>query len=279
MIVTYDIEKINALLEDFFKSTDININLLRADFSYVGGRAHKENNQYCRYVQKKPAGNTACHHSDKALLNKCKETKKTQFHVCHAGLVDAASPILYGDVIIGYVIFGEMKIDDNFSNYEKYLSGLGLDSILMKNFYTDIPVFDLEKIKGIANIASMLGKHILLEKMLIPDFDEIINKTTDYIDNNLTGDLSIINISKSINVSKSVLYKRFHKCFGTTISEYINSRRIEKSIDLLQSSDLSIEEISQRVGFSSASYYSKIFKKIKGTAPLKYRKNYEMLAK
>ena len=43
-------------------------------------------------------------------------------------------------------------------------------------------------------------------------------------------------------------------------------------MELLAKTNLSIEEISQRVGFSSASYYSKMFKKQIGVAPLKYRK-------
>ena len=46
----------------------------------------------------------------------------------------------------------------------------------------------------------------------------------------------------------------------------------EKSIEYLTKTDLSMDEISLKVGFSSASYYSKIFKKLKGISPLKYKK-------
>ena len=86
-------------------------------------------------------------------------------------------------------------------------------------------------------------------------------------------EISVISISKSINVSKSVLYKNFHTHFNCTVSEYINTKRIEKSLELIAKTDMSIEEISQNVGFSTASYFSKIFKKQMGTSPLKYKKN------
>lgn len=59
--------------------------------------------------------------------------------------------------------------------------------------------------------------------------------------------------------------------FGCTVSEYVKTKKIEKSIDLLLNDDLSIEEISEKLGFSSASYYSKTFKKIKGISPGKFR--------
>ncbi len=272
MVISYDIEKINSALEDFYKATDININLLKADFSFVGGRAHRENNRYCESIQNIPAGKNECLCSDFRLLKKCQHTKTPQMHICPAGLIDAAAPILYNDVIIAYIIFGEMKASTPFSAFKKYISGLGLDTEEMENCYNDISVFNSEKIQAVSNIAGMLAKHLLLENMLKPDFDENMHKAVAFINENLCGDLSIRNISKNINVSKSVLYKRFHACFNCTVSEYINTRRVEKSIELLLRTDLSIEEISQKVGFSSASYYSKIFKKEKGLSPLSYKK-------
>lgn len=273
MIINYDLEKISKTLEDFYKATDINMNLLKADFSFVSGRAHRERNFYCEFIQNTPSGKKACTHSDIILLEKCKETKRAQMHICHAGLIDAAAPIIYNDAIIGYVIFGEMKLNTDFTSLEKYISDLGLDFGEMEKYYEEIPLFDSEKIQSVFNIAIMLAKHILLENMLKPDFDECIQRAEDFINENLSENLSIRTISENINVSKSVLYKKFHDSFGCTVSEYINIKRVEKSLELLKTTDLSIEEVSQKVGFSSAPYYGKVFKRIKGTTPLKYKKN------
>ena len=271
MIVNYDITKINAALHDFYNATGINMDLLKADFSYVSSH-HRGNECYCQSVKNTEAGKKACSLSDADLLVRCKQSKQPQMHICHAGLVDVAVPILYEDIIIGYIIFGQMKADTDFSAFEYYLKDLGLNADEMKTFYDEIPFFESDRIQSVSNIASMLVKHILLENMLKPAFDENIQKAVTYINENLEKDLSIRNISKSINVSKSVLYKRFQACFHCTVSEYINMRRIEKSIELLTKTELSIEEISQRVGFSSTSYYTKTFKELKGLPPLKYKK-------
>lgn len=271
MVVNYDISKINAALQDFYNATGINMDLLKADFSYVSFN-HRGNECYCQSIQNTETGKKACALSDACLLKKSQESKKPQMHVCHAGLVDVAVPILYEDVIIGYIIFGQMKSDTDFSAFETYVENLGLDAAEMREYYAQISFFDSGKIQSVSNIASMLVKHILLENMLKPAFDETMQKAVAYINENLANDLSIHNISKSINVSKSVLYKKFHTCFHCTVSEYINTRRVEKSIELLSKTDLSMEEISGKVGFSSTSYYTKIFKKQKGLAPLKYKK-------
>ena len=175
-------------------------------------------------------------------------------------------------MIIGYILFGQLKADTDFTSFEKYIVDLGLDIEEMKNYYNGISFFDSGKIQSVSNIASMLVKHILLENMLKPAFDENIQKAVSFIHENLENDLSIHTISQSIHVSKSVLYKKFHACFHCTVSEYINSKRVEKSIEWLTKTDLSIEEIAQKVGFSSTSYFTKTFKRLKGITPLKYKK-------
>ena len=271
MTVDYDIKKIDKALLDFYNAVGIRIELLKDDFSPVSSNQH-ELCDYCLAVQSCSRGKEICIWSDTILLEKCKATKKTQVHICHAGLVDIATPVLYDDIIIGYIIFGQIKTDTDFSDLKDYVEGLGLDTKKMEDCYTSLLEFKPNKIESITNIASMLVKNILLENMLKPALNDSVRAAVDFIDKNLERELSIKEISTSINVSKSVLYKQFHDKFNCTVSEYIKRRRIEKSIKLLKKDGLSIEEISQSVGFSSASYFSKIFKAYIGKSPLQYKK-------
>lgn len=273
MIVNYDIPQINAVLQDFYNATGINMELLKADFTPVNGN-RREECAYCRRVQGTKEGKNACLRSDAALLQRCAQSRKTEMHICHAGLVDAAAPILFNDAVIGYLIFGRMKAEPDFAGVASCLSSLGLESAEMEPRYAELPFYDSGKLQSVSNIAGMVVKHILLENLLKPDFDAGMQKAVTFINENLGKELSVPAISKGANVSKSVLYKRFHACFGCTLSEYVNIRRVEYSLDLLKNTDLSLDEVSRRAGFSSASYYSKIFKKLQGIAPLKYRKNY-----
>lgn len=272
MIIHYDVDKINALLEDFYKATGVNIVLLKPDFSYVAGREHRENNTYCHLIQTSNTGAKSCKYSDELLLRECRDSKKMQMCKCPGGLWVVAKPLLYHDAIVGYIVFGEMKDDSGFSGQRDYIESLGLDVSLMEQHYAEITPFEAEKIKSIARVAGMLAKYIIMENMLKLDYDKNLDKAVTFINENLTEDLSIEMITQHIHVSKSVLYKKFRGNFDCTISEYINARRIEKAADLLLKSDLSIEEISKKTGFTSASYFSKTFKKMKGVSPLQYKK-------
>lgn len=271
MKMVFDIEKVKALLKDFNIATGIRIDLMDADFSPISYNEY-ENNNYCNLIQSTSTGKKACLDSDIFMLKKCKESKCTQKRICHAGLVDLAVPIIYEEEILGYLIFGQMRDASGSKNIENYIQNIGLDTEIALNFYNSLPLFDSVKIESVSNIAVLLVKYILLEDMLKPSFDDNIQRAVNYINKNLDKELSVKSISKNANVSKSVLYKNFHKHFNSTVSEYINSKRIDKSLELLVKTDYTIEEISQKVGFLSVSYYSRTFKKQIGISPLKYRK-------
>lgn len=271
MTVEFDTKKIQGALQDFYNATGIDVELIKEDFT--SATQNKPSRcQYCAAVHSTPDGRRACQASDRALLKKCAATGQTQSCICHAGLVDVALPILYEQQIIGYLIFGRMKTNLDFSFLEEYIAGLGLDVEKAKEAYGEIPFYDADRIQSVSNIATLLCKYILLENMLRPKDTESLERATAYIRENLHKPLSVQNISRGAGVSKSVLYKAFHQRYNCTVSDYIKTKRVECSLSLLTETQLSMEEISQRIGFSSASYYSKVFKAQKGISPLKYRK-------
>ena len=271
MSVYFDVKKINSALLDFNTATGVRIDLLGADFTPIS-YSEDESNDYCNLIQSTKDGKKACAYSDECLLASCKASGVTQHRLCNAGLVDTAVPIIYRDEIIGYLLFGQMRSGVEFPAVRNYIERLGIDVDVAQKEFDSIPPNDENKINSISNIATMLVKYIILENMLSPDLNENIQRAVSYINDNLDTELSVASVCKSANISKSVLYKKFREKFNCTLSEYVNRQRINESIKLLHTTSLSIDEISQRVGFTSASYYSKIFKKQTGVSPLKYKK-------
>ena len=165
-----------------------------------------------------------------------------------------------------------MKENDDFSSVAGHLTNIPVDMELMEHLYEDLPFFDTERINSIANIATMLSKHILLENILKPNNNVVLWQATEYIEKHLGEELSIEQITKQLNVCRSVIYKNFKAKFNCTPGEYIKNKRIEKAKEYLLDSALSVEEISQKVGFSSGAYFSSVFTALVGTSPLNVRK-------
>ena len=272
MEIIYNLEKIEEMLEDFYQATGIYMDFLKKDFSYAGNRSRWEKTRYCKKIQSVPSGKEMCLYSDRCLLQQCKQSKKSVIHVCHAGLMDVMLPVLYEEEMIGYLIFGQLKTKEYDAGIRAYCRKIGLDEEEMKQMYAEIPRVEETKIQSVSNLAQMLAKHILLEHLLQPKLDEKLQDVIGYIEQHLAEDLSVSAISAHCNISKSVLYEKFHEILNCTVKGYINRRRVERSEEYLFTTNLSMEEIAQKVGFPDASCYSKMFKKIKGQSPLKYKK-------
>jgi AraC-like DNA-binding protein len=93
----------------------------------------------------------------------------------------------------------------------------------------------------------------------------------DQIDTNLT--LSLKEISKTLDVHPTYLSREFSRYFDNlSFGDYIRKLRIEKATSLLKDSTHPLAEIAYLTGFSDQSHFTRIFKKVTGESPSKYRK-------
>lgn len=105
------------------------------------------------------------------------------------------------------------------------------------------------------------------------DFDnDLYEKITKYLVDNVYSDISLDDMSKRFNYSKAFLCKFFKKASGTTIINYYNELKIKESIQFLIKENKTITETAEILGFTSRYYFAKTFKKVIGTSPSEYKK-------
>jgi two-component system response regulator YesN len=100
----------------------------------------------------------------------------------------------------------------------------------------------------------------------------IIKKVCAYVDENLSHDISLETAADFAGVSSFYLSKLFKEEKGETFINFISDKRLEKSRQLLESTELSIKEITAEVGYNDQNYFSRIFKSKYGLSPKEYRK-------
>lgn len=275
MRIDYDEQNVFDALRAFYLATGVAVQLLDENFQPLCRQAGAHT-PYCAAIQAQKGGKTACGRSDAAILQKAKQTKQPQTHVCHAGLIDVAVPLLHGTDILGFLILGQMKRTADFSAAKDCLLAAMDEAQLaqMQLTYQNLTLFNEEKIQSVAKIAVMLAKHLLLDRLLTPTPEHHAERASAFIEQNLSSPLSIQRISRGVGTSKSVLYKAFHTAYGCTIGEFVNQKRVEKAAELLNSTALSLDEVALQVGYSSAAYFSRTFKRIKGVSPLRFKKQH-----
>ncbi len=100
----------------------------------------------------------------------------------------------------------------------------------------------------------------------------ILDSIVNYIEENLTNNISLDDIAKEFFISKYYLLHAFKGITGMGIHEYIKKRRMSLSIKDLISTDQQITFIANKYNMNVESYI-KSFKQMSEVSPLKYRKN------
>ncbi len=96
----------------------------------------------------------------------------------------------------------------------------------------------------------------------------------EYLDEHYVEHISLEELSNRFFISKFYLTKIFKETYGTTINNYLISKRITKAKQYLRFSNMTIDEIGQAVGMDDANYFSRIFKKVEGMSPTTYKKKW-----
>ena len=101
--------------------------------------------------------------------------------------------------------------------------------------------------------------------------DEDILQVQLWIKNNASKDLSVTSMAAQSSMSVRNFSRRFKEAIGKTPLQYLQDIRIDIASDLLQSSNLSIGDIADKVGYSDTSHFSRLFRKKLTISPSEYR--------
>ena len=144
-------------------------------------------------------------------------------------------------ITIGNILFGDVWFGCGQSNMAYTFSGYGRLPVGGEEF--------LERAKG--------NPHI--------------RKALRYIAANYTQKLTLQNVASEVGISPNHFSTLFHKTVGVSFREYLCQTRVEGSKQLLLYTDYSLADIAAAMGFPDQSNFSKVFKRITGISPGKYR--------
>lgn len=118
----------------------------------------------------------------------------------------------------------------------------------------------------------MIHKYCLLVKNhSMKGFSLLVQKVVTRIDSDLTADLSLKTHAKLLNINASYLSTLFKKETGMTLTDYVNKKRIDNAVFLLNSTNLQIQSVAQYCGIPDVNYFTKLFKKYIGKTPKEYK--------
>ncbi|MFC5405827.1 helix-turn-helix transcriptional regulator [Cohnella soli] len=100
---------------------------------------------------------------------------------------------------------------------------------------------------------------------------EVVRKVKQYIKSHLGGDLSLTQLSKVAGYNHSYLSRLYKEISGEGLSDFITNERLTAARMMLSNPEHKVQDIAETLGFESATYFTRFFKKHTGMTPSEFR--------
>ena len=123
----------------------------------------------------------------------------------------------------------------------------------------------------LCNILNYILFEILDTISLKSNHPEII-RIEKFIDENISGRITLTMISEHVHLSKEYISYIFKKNVGKTVIEYVNERKMMLAKNMIQAGEMSMKDIAENLGYENYGYFSRTFKKHFRTSPSHFKK-------
>lgn len=267
-----DIDRLGNVLKSLFALINVKISLFDAQGREVYTYP-PEQSDFCQMIRHKFIDR--CCECDERGFEKCSTTGHNVSYYCHAGLIDALVPLRQNERIIGFIMFGQMLPDSGIEehinqiskNFENVFDPKEIRSCLEK-----LVVWDEEKLKAAESIIEICISYMITNRIVFTGKSQFKEKLDQYIDTHISEQINISDLCAFFNMSRTAMYTITQNCLDCSIMKYIRTWRMDAAKELLITTDFSITEIANKVGFNDYNYFLRVFKNETGTTCARYRK-------
>jgi transcriptional regulator GlxA family with amidase domain len=112
----------------------------------------------------------------------------------------------------------------------------------------------------------------------VPHGDAVARRCEDWLHANFRAADAIATAIERAGIPERTLKRRFKAATGVPLIAYLQNLRIEEAKRLLETTDLAADEIGARVGYADASFFRRLFKRLAGLTPGRYRRLFQRVA-
>lgn len=217
--------------------------------------------------------NPNCPHTEKSSYKFIDQLEYIVFGINNLTLSNKSLPLLNGELPT--------------PTYYKIMNFNNNKNVILYYLNTLVQEVELKEINYELACKSILTLFIIYisrnseSTLLITNNPEKLNiecvKIKNYIDSHYSENITLDILSNLSYINKFHLVHLFTKQMGISPINYLISKRIEESKNLLTTTNYSIRDIATIVGFSNSSYFSQMFKKFNGDSPRIYKNKYTTL--
>lgn len=228
---------------------------------------------FCEHIQQDYFMRRGCVQCDHQAYEQLKKSKEPHIYQCGCGLFEGVAPIYHYGVLSGYLMMGQVK-DESLKNDEyihNYSRSLFETEEEQNNYFKKIKMLPSAKLRSLARLMGIVAEYLTNYNRITTKADSLPEQIKKFINRNYSKTITLDEIAKRFDCSKSTIMNVFRKKYGVTVIAYLNQVRLEQASRLICDTDLSFKEIAGECGFYDQNYFSKQFTAKFGCSPTVFR--------
>lgn len=279
MRAVFDKEELLVLLRDFYELTGLRT-VVFDEWGMDILSYPSELPAYCQLIRGSAAGEQGCRLCDQMACQRARQEKKTWIYPCHAGLIEAITPIEVNGAIVGYLLLSHIvQGADEEAEWQRartLCAEYGIDETRLHEAYCQLPRTPFRILQAASDLLSLAAQALCQAHMaqLVPGSPQ--EKLNRFLSEHLAEDLSGERICEALKMKRTALYELSKRTYGCGIHEQLTRLRIQRAMQLLTTTDLTNNEICQQIGIADYNYFFRVFRRQTGLTPQAYRRQFSV---
>jgi len=201
---------------------------------------------------------------------------------CFAGLSESAIPVKAGGRVIGYLQTGQILLSPpTEADFKAIVAALekwktSPDHGLLRHAFFETRVLTQPRYHAVLRLLESFASHLstLSNELMIAQNQaepRAITKSREYISGHLNDELSLQQVAQVAGISSFYFCKVFRAATGLTFTDYVARARVEAVKEALLNPQTRISEAAFACGFQSLSQFNRVFRRVTGEAPTRFR--------
>lgn len=265
-------DDVQNIFDRFSSVFDLKIVFYSPDGEIIKVGLNRPNSLYCQLIQDQLFGINACLSVDRILREKARTLRKATENVCHAGVKDVVAPIFSDASLIGYIGYGQFRQrNDVPPRVMSAWAQKGWNPSPLKAAFLRLPIYSNEKETDIKELFSYLLNYIVSQQMIAAKGDLVLHKALSYIYSHVDCPISLSDVATAVERSRSTVSHLFKDKLKSGFKNTVMNIRFDKAEEYFRiAPHLKIKDVSEKVGYEDALYFSRIYKRHRKLSPRQF---------
>ena len=259
---------IRQVLDHFSRLLALRFSFLSPDGRELQVGEGKSHARFCRMVRHRLGRMDECLACDRQGWRRARDSDRSVWYRCHAGMVDGCMAVRTGERIIGYMMIGQFRTGKtcDAAARKQWRDKYGNDDL--QAAFLEAPRYSHQQVRDIMGVFSVLVNFVVSQRLIAVGGLDPIQPLLTYMAEHPDETLTTSDAARLLHRSVSSLSHVFKQTMGRSFLQY----QIEEKLDLADGlfaarRDITVREVAFELGFKDPYYFSRLYKKHRGQSP------------